>query len=323
MLAVGGAVALAISLASVVLAIRWMQSPSVERPAASAAPAASAPAPTASSSGAPSAGSTTTAAQPGAAPTAASATRPSEGTGAPAGSPCVLAGAPHTVATRALLRGGIESATNADRIALGIALSEKDGLVVALDPSTFAAVESTPVHADAPLRRVVPVLGPELTAFFETNKRHKGIEAVHPVPGNPPFVVGAVKGSMVWAPTRSSAPTPLWPITGDVPVEAIRAVVLPDHAGYAIAFRQGASIFLGGLNEDRTMKGGLVRIAGLGTQNRRPRDGGGARARARRLVRPAVPRRALVHPLAHVAPRDGIRRSRPCSRYLPAGAGAR
>jgi hypothetical protein len=65
--------------------------------------------------------------------------------------------------------------------------------------------------------------------------------------------------------SRTSTPVQLWSVDG-APVEALRAVALPGHAGYAIAFRQGASIYLGALKEDKTINGELARIGSLGPQ---------------------------------------------------------
>jgi hypothetical protein len=195
------------------------------------------------------------------------------------GAPCVLAGAPHVVAPRALLRTGIETASTTDRIAIGVALGDRDGLVVALDPSTFASDGSARAHAADPLRRVVPILAPlsELTAFLETNRRHVPLEAAHPVAAHPSFVVGVSDGAFVWAPGRSSAPTKLWPLGGDGPVDAVRAIVLPGNDGYAIAFRQGTSIYLGALHADKTVNGDLARIPGMGPQIGSPAMAAGSR----------------------------------------------
>jgi hypothetical protein len=183
------------------------------------------------------------------------------------GGPCVLAGAPHTIAPKALLHAGVETAVGADRIALGMALGERDGFVLSLDPSTFVVTSSARSRADEPLRRVVPLLSAaEVRPFFETSRKRAPIEGAHPVPADPPFVVGAAGGAFVWAPSSTSATTALWPLAGEGPIDAVRAVVLPNHAGYAVAFRQGASVFLGAMKEDKSPNGELSRIGGLGPQ---------------------------------------------------------
>ncbi len=255
-LIIGGAVVLAVSVGVLAFAIQWLHT---RVAGGRRAPVALA--------------SATAVARPPTSPDnpAASAVATAPGTREPAtrgGAPCVLAGAPHVVAPRALLRTGIETVNTADRIAIGVALGDKDGLVLALDPSTFASDGSARAHATDPLRRVVPILEPltELTAFLETSRRHVPLEAAHPVPAHPSFVVGVSDRTFVWAPGRSTPPTGLWSLVGDGPVDAVRAIVLPGNAGYAIAFRQGTSLYLGALRADRTVNGDLVRIAGIGPQ---------------------------------------------------------
>jgi hypothetical protein len=245
----GGVFMLALVVGVIALALR--SGPTAETPNASVSPSTSAavrPAGTAPSAEAP--------------PHPSSSVSPAESTG---GSACVLAGAPHTIAPHALLRTGIETASNEERLALGVALTEHDGFVVTLDPSTFAVVNTVRPHSADPLHRVVPVLSPELGAFLESTHKRAPIESAYPVLADPPFVLGVAHGKLVWAPSRTSTPVPLWAVE-PTPVEALRAVLLPGHAGFAVAFRQGASIYLGGLKEDKSINGELVRIGSLGPQ---------------------------------------------------------
>ncbi len=253
----GGAMALSLTVGVVALAVRLVHSTAA--PAAEPGSAVS-PEPTASSFGPAPAASTS------GAPAAPLPSPAAGGTG-----PCVLAGAPHTVTPRALLRAGVETTSNAERIALGVALGDREGFVVSLDPSTFVASASAKARADDPIRHVVPVLGAaaDVRPFFETAPRHPKsttLQAAFPVAADPPFVVGFMGGAVVWAPSSASAATPLWPAVGDGTVDAMRVIPLMNHAGFALAFRQGSSIFLGGLHEDKTPNGELVRVAGLGPQ---------------------------------------------------------
>jgi len=249
-LTIGGAALLAIGVGCVAFVVKWVHSAVVGKTSAPVASSIAAlPSPSASTA-------------PGA---VASADVPSV-------APCILAGAPHVIAPRALLRAGIETASSVDHIAVGMALADRDGLVVSLDPSTFSAISTSRSHADDPLKRVVPLLSSSsnVTEFFETTHAGKrpsvGLAAAHPLVADPPFILGVEDGAVVWAPSRTAATTQLWPLAGDTPVDAIRAVELPKHSGFAVAFRQGTSIYLGGLNSDRTVNGGLAHIAGLGPQ---------------------------------------------------------
>jgi hypothetical protein len=262
MLIVGGMVGLAFAFGILVIAVR-SSGPTSEEPSkttASAAPVAATPPATAGVEAA-----HHTAATP----------RAPEVTG---GSPCVLAGAPHVLLPKALLKSGIETASSADRIALGAGVSDHEGFVIALDPSTFAVLAASHPHTTEVVHRVVPLLGAssDLGAFLEGTHKHAAIESAYPVDAEPPFVLGVAHGKLIWSTSRTTTPEPLWPIDPNAPVEALRAIALPDHAGYAVAFRQGASLFLGGLHEDKTPNGELVRIGGLGPQMGAPTMAAGA-----------------------------------------------
>ena len=265
-LAFAAAATLAVGVGVVAYAAKWVHEAVVERQNASVPPASSAagsPSPSSSPSGAP---SDSPAAEK--TPAVSATLHESSGLG---GAACVLAGAPHIVAPRALLRTGIETSSFSDRIALGVGVGDREGFVVALDPATFAVVDSSRHHAPASLRRVVPVFasakpGDKLTAFLETTHRRTVIDAARVVPADPSFVVGTSGDAIVWAASPTAATVPLWTLASEAPVDAIRVVALPEQAGYAVAFRQGASLFLGALHADKTINGELVRIAGQGPQ---------------------------------------------------------
>jgi hypothetical protein len=250
-LAIGGGATVLLAVGCIALAFKWTGAR--DKPVAATIPSASVASPAAHASAVAARGTSAVAS-------------PKAPTDLP-GAPCVIAGAPHIVAPRALLRTGIETASSADRIALGVGLSEHEGFVVALDPSTFAAVGTTRAHTTDRLHRVAPILGAtELTAFLESNRKHAAIEAASPVAAEPPFVLGVAHGKLIWAPSRTSTPIPLWPLESDVPIDALRAVALPAHGGYALVFRQGASLYLGALKADKSTLGDLVRVSGLGPQ---------------------------------------------------------
>jgi len=251
LLAVGAIATAILALTAMVLVVKWVREPSMPRSVASI-----------SSSGAlgPTAEMQTSAAAPG-------IQAKTDESHAGGGAPCVLAGAPHIVAPRALLRTGIEIATTADRIALGVGLDDHDGFAVALDPSTFVASATGHAHSSDTIQRVAPVLAPpEVSPFLVTKRHHGELQAAHPVAGDPPFVIGVSGSKLAWTPSRDIGALALWPLESDAPVDAMHAIVLPNHAGFAVAFRQGASIFLGALHSDKTINGGLARVGGLGPQ---------------------------------------------------------
>jgi len=255
-LVIGGAFTLALTVGVAAFAIKWVHG----KLASADGPVS----PTPSAVAAESASS-----EPGAATApSASSVAAAEGESPGKGGQCVLAGAPHIVAPRALLKTGIETASTADQVALGVGLGDLEGFVVALDPTSFAAVATTKARATEPIRRVVPLLSPlsDLAMFLETPRRRDPIQSAHPVVADPPFVLGVANRKLVWAPSTSVDAAVIWPLASDTPVDAIRAAPLPGHAGYAVAFRQGTSIYVGSLHADKTADGELVRIGGLGAQ---------------------------------------------------------
>ncbi len=181
----------------------------------------------------------------------------------PRGSPCLLAGAPHVLAPRALLRPGIEAGRSQDRIAVGVALGERDALVVSLDPATFVALDTARTRSRDLIHHVIPVLGPtsEVSAFLETSG---SVESGRPVDDEPAFVIRVSDQKLTGSSPGGGQDLSLFALDSDAPVDAIRAAHMAD--GYVVAFRQGTSIFLGGLRQDRTAAGELVRVAGLGPQ---------------------------------------------------------
>jgi hypothetical protein len=181
-------------------------------------------------------------------------------------SPCALSGAAHVIAPKAQVRTGVETAAAQSRIALGFVTSEKDGLAVALDPGSLAAVATAKEHSREAIKRIVPKLGAGKGVAAVADADHKGerIAGARAVIGEA-FVLGSADGKLAWGARANDAPHPLWTLESDGPVEATRAVAL-EEGGWAVAFRQGAAIYLGMLGADKVPVGGLSRIAGLGPQ---------------------------------------------------------
>ncbi len=188
------------------------------------------------------------------------------GPGASSRAPCVLSGSAHVIAPKALVRMGIETAASQSRLGLGFVTSDKDGLAVALDPSSLSAVATAKQRGRDPLKRIVPQLGSGkgVVAVADTDRKGDRIVGARTVPEGP-FVLGSADGKLVWAGRASEAPRPLWALDSDAPVEALRAVPLED-GGYAVAFREGGAIYVGAFAADKSTMGALSRIAGLGPQ---------------------------------------------------------
>jgi len=225
-----------------------------EAPSASAAPVSSVPA------------AATPSAEPAPpASTAASVTEPT--TTGTSSAPCAIGGGPHVIAPKAQIRIGVEALASQNHLALGFVTGDKDGFAVALESSSLAALSTAKQHAHESIRRVVPVTAPgkAVALAADVERKTDKIQGARTVGGSVPFVLGSAEGKLAWGTHPSDAPHPLWPLEGDGSAEALRAVPF-ESGGFAVAFRQGAAIYLGVLNADKTPNGALVRVAGLGPQ---------------------------------------------------------
>jgi hypothetical protein len=204
--------------------------------------------------------------------TAAAATATAPAAPGALGAACVLAGASHVIAPRAVVQSGVEAAVVGSRLAVGFAAREKEGFAVAIDPSSAIATETVRAHTPTPLRRLVPIQGPHgLAAAVDAEHDTDFLGGRRTIPASHPFDLGFGGGGLAWAPYRSGEVGLIWTLDGDEPVEAVRAAPLdPLHedAGWAIAFRRGATIYAGAVSGGGTLtpKGPLVKIPGLGSQ---------------------------------------------------------
>jgi hypothetical protein len=264
LLGVMGGGVLLVLIGLVGLIIRIARPSPADEPTASPAPAVTVPSPTAAAL-APSAAS------PSPEPSER-AEVPSNGQAASPSlpvvstTPCSLGGSAHVVAPKAHIRMGVEAIAAHNRIALGFVIGEKEGLAVALDPSSLVTTATARHHSREPIKRVVPELNRKsLAAIGDADRKADRIAAARTVPGDSSFVLGEADGKLVWGAQANDAPQAIWALESDAPVEALRAEPM-DDGGDAIAFRQGAAIYLGAIHADKTPKGTLVRIAGLGPQ---------------------------------------------------------
>jgi GYF domain 2 len=219
--------------------------------------------------------STPSTAEPGASPAAdtnaTNATNPAPATATTrptlaSTAACVSGSVAHVIAPRAQIRVGVETTVGPTRIGLGFAMTEKEGLAVTLDPTSLTAAGSpSKVHSKEPVRRVVPIWsGKAAAAVIDADRKGETLAGGRSS-SDGALLLGAADGKLAWGSRANDTPHTLWPLEGDEPVEALRAVPIPE-AGYAVAFRQGASIFVGTTNVDKTPRGALSRVAGLGPQ---------------------------------------------------------
>jgi len=181
--------------------------------------------------------------------------------------PCGLGGgATRSIAPKAHIRSGVEAVASHDRIALGFVVSDKEGLAVAIEPTSLAATTTAKQRTREPIRRLVPELsGKGVVAIAEIEHKGERISNARTVFGDVKYVLGEAEGKLVWGAQANDAPHALWSLDGDGPVEALRTAAL-DDGGAAIAFRQGSSIYIGAISPEKVPRGSLSRIAGLGSQ---------------------------------------------------------
>ena len=143
---------------------------------------------------------------------------------------------------------------------------------MAIDPSSLAATQTARVKAHDAIRRLVPVPGGRgIAAAPDVDVPGDALVGRRTVSADPPFDMGLGNGGLAWSPYRSREVDVIWTMEGAAPVEALRAAPLDasnKDAGWAIAFRRGASIFAGAVSggASLTPKGTLVEVDGLGPQ---------------------------------------------------------
>jgi hypothetical protein len=185
-------------------------------------------------------------------------------------SPCTVVGSPHVVAPSAIVAAGVEVVRMGDSVAVGFAPTEKEGMVVALDPSSLTATTTTRARSADPVRRVTPTTSAKggLTLVVDADKTNDRVQGRRTVLTDPPVQLGAADGNLVWAPLRQAATNQLWPLDSSVPIESLRGAVQGgSDRGFALAFRRGSSIWMGAAEGATAFvpKGDLAHVDGLGS----------------------------------------------------------
>ena len=204
-------------------------------------------------------------AAPSVASSAAGAANPPSAAPPPSLAACSLGGGPHVLAPKAMVPSGVEATANGGRLAIGFAVGPKEGMALEIEPGSLSVVGSAKAHVHDPIRRLIPAIGSSGRLSAVADSDHKGdrLQGARTIPGEPLFLAGASDGQLAWAPHAGDVAKVLWPLQGDGAVEALRGVETSDK-GYVLAFRQAGAIWLGALRADKTPKGMLERVSGLG-----------------------------------------------------------
>ncbi|MEO8799485.1 MAG: hypothetical protein ABI551_16455, partial [Polyangiaceae bacterium] len=183
-------------------------------------------------------------------------------------SPCSVVGSPKAIYPKALVPTGVEVVAGDKGVILGFASGPKEGVAIALNPSSLSPIGQTKAKAGEPLKRVepLPVDGhPQMSV--NVDKKSDALQGRRTVPSSPAFDIGVANGGIAWATRNSEKTNPLWGLSGSGSVEALRGVPLDGGTGIAVAYRRSGAIWLGVATGEKSLSAGnLSSTQGLGPQ---------------------------------------------------------
>ncbi len=187
----------------------------------------------------------------------------------PANTACIRARESRIIAPNATVTAGIEVRAFGDDIAVGFAPNDHQAMMVRLDPSSLAAVESSVAASPHPIRRVTPIAVPggRLGVAIDVDRKGDPLGGRRTLPLDPPLQVGVANAHVAWAPWNRSVAGSLWPLEHVETVEALRgARSEPNPSTVAITFRSSGAVWIGAAEGSGALaaKGDLFRIEGLG-----------------------------------------------------------
>ncbi|WP_437687566.1 GYF domain-containing protein [Sorangium sp. So ce176] len=151
------------------------------------------------------------------------------------------------------------TATKGGKLVVGYAKSSMEAVGLEIDPATGERNERFSNREAADIVSISPVED----SFTVLTAAQQAIRSPVNVPGPRPFVVGLADGAVVAADNPGAAPLTLWPVQGDEPLEAPRAIAAGSR-GHAVAFRREKAVWAGWLDAERKPLGELTRVAGSG-----------------------------------------------------------
>jgi hypothetical protein len=177
---------------------------------------------------------------------------------------CKASGGSRTIAPKALIGSGVEVAAVGAQLALGFAVAPKEAALEVLDPGTLASASALHLRANDAIRRVMALDGSR--AAVDADRKGDKLQGRRTVRGDSPIDLGAIDGGIAWAPHGSDKGVKLWSLPNpDAPIEALRGE--PTSNGFAVAFRQGATIWFGACaGTPPAPISGLSHVDGLGSQ---------------------------------------------------------
>ena len=159
--------------------------------------------------------------------------------------------------------------TAAGTIAIGYAKNSEDAIGIEVTPSNGQVSEAFVEKASGDIERVTPT-GTDKGFFVATAEAKGPLRSLVQVPASTPFFVGMTEGGLATADAPDAAPTPLWPVAGNL--EATRVIVAGDK-GFVLTFRREGAIWGGFIGPDRKPVGEIVKVEGAGGQVGKPFSG--------------------------------------------------
>ncbi|WP_437997271.1 GYF domain-containing protein [Sorangium sp. So ce185] len=167
------------------------------------------------------------------------------------------------------------TATKGGKLLVGYARSAMEAVGLEIDPATGERSEKFSNREAADIVSISPVED----TFTVLTSAQQAIRSPVSVPGPRPFVIGLADGAVVAADDPGAAPSRLWPVQGDEPLESPRALAAGSR-GYAVAFRREKAVWAGWLDAERRPAGELTRVNGSGGALGKPSLGWNERALA-------------------------------------------
>lgn len=167
------------------------------------------------------------------------------------------------------------TATKGGKLVVGYAKSPMEAVGLEIDPATGERSERFSNREAADIVSISPVED----RFTVLTAAQQTIRSPVSVPGPRSFVVGLAGSALVAADDPGAAPSTLWPVQGDEPLEAPRALAAGSR-GYAVAFRREKAVWAGWLDAERKPIGELTRVTGSGGSIGKPSLGWNERALA-------------------------------------------
>ncbi|MDP9000419.1 MAG: hypothetical protein M3O46_09940, partial [Myxococcota bacterium] len=183
---------------------------------------------------------------------------------------CAIAGDPHVLAPSAIVAAGIEMRAFGGDVALGFAPNEHQAMLLRLDPTSLAPLESTAIPSVRRVLRATPIPGKRgrLGLAVDVGRKGDPLQGRRTVPLDPPIQVGVASGALAWAPLGGRrVQGSLWPLEGDGAVEALRGTRSESNLStVGIAFRRASAVWVGIADRSASLvaKGPMLRVPGLG-----------------------------------------------------------